>query len=192
MHTTAWILRFLAVFTLALPAIASCDSGSGSNCTTKSANLDAWTVHDFDFHSYRRWHNPSHYSAMGFVNFTLENPVLDYKPVCSAQSDWLTLFFFGEIVYDCVGGPEGDKASFTFNRGTGELRINQTWNCPGDDAQFDAHGSVMLDLDCQNVYWKNPDWEPNGEPPYEYYATRTVTCDWVTVPAPVEEVSRVA
>lgn len=184
MHTTTWIARLLAGITLALPATAC---GGDTNCTSESPKLDAWTVRNFDFHSSYIFSTPSHQNSWGYVNFTLENPVLDYKPICSASSNWLSQFFYGEIVYDCVGGPEGDKATFTYSRPKNELRINQTWHCAGENSRFEAEGGVKLDLDCEEEFWQNPDWDMG-----EFYSTRTVTCNFVTVPAPIEEVRGVA
>jgi hypothetical protein len=38
--------------------------------------------------------------------------------------------------------------------------------------------------------WQNPDWRDEG--PYEFYSTRYVTCEPVTVDVPVDEIGGIS
>lgn len=177
----SWIAH-LAGFALALPATVS------GGCIAQSRKLKSWTVRHFDFHADYIFSTPSHQNSWGYVNFTLENSVLDYKPICSAQSDQLQDFFYGNVIYSCQGVPHGDKATFTFNRANNHLHINQTWHCPGasstyPDSVFDARGGANLLLSCTDCKWQNPDWQMG-----EFYSTESITCDHVTVPVPIREI----
>lgn len=173
----------LAGAALALPATTD----DATSCTAESSRVKEWTVRDFDFHASYVFTTPAHQNSWGYANFTLENPVLDYKPICSAQSNWLNDFFYGSVVYDCKGGPEGNEATFTYSRPSGDLRINQTWHCPDENSRFEAEGGVKLDLDCEEEKWQNPDWDMG-----ELYSSRTITCAHVTVAAPIDEIRGVA
>ncbi|UNI20503.1 hypothetical protein JDV02_006583 [Purpureocillium takamizusanense] len=159
-----------------------------NRCTSQSTKVTAWTVHDFDFHSSEMFTTPAHQNSWGYVNFTLSNPVVSYRPVCSAQSNQLSDFFYGNFIYNCdVPAGSGDKASFTFSRASSELKLNQTWNCPGEGSRFDARGGVILNLTCTTTNWQNPDWKPG-----QFYSSRNVDCHKVTVKAPIKEMSGVA
>lgn len=147
-----------------------------------------WTVENFDFHASYLFSTPSHQNSWGYVNFTLANAALDYKPVCTAASSWLSDFYYGNIIYQCEV-PEsvpGDAASFTFDRPTNNLKVNQTWSCVEEGGRFWAEGGVALDLDCKETKWQNPNWKPG-----QFYSTRDITCTPVTVNAPIETISAV-
>lgn len=170
------IAHVVAGFALALPATVS------GGCPAQSRKLKSWTVSHFDFHADYIFSTPAHQISSGYVNFTLENPVLDYKPICSAQSEQLEEFFYGNVIYSCQGVPDGDKATFTFNRGNNHLHINQTWSCPGQGTVFEAKGGANLLLSCTDCKWQNPDWHPG-----EFYSTEYITCDHVSVPVPIRK-----
>ena len=158
-------------------------------CVDKSQDVALWDVEKFDFHSSYIFTNPAHQNSWGYVNFTLSNPAVDYKPVCSGRSNQLQDFFYGTQVFDCEmpeNAPDGAAATFTFSRPSGELRINQTWPCVDQGARFEAKGGVDLDLNCKDTTWENPDWELG-----QIYSSRTVTCNLVDAQAPIDEMSGV-
>jgi hypothetical protein len=144
-------------------------------------------VRDFDFHAQYYFSSPSHQNSWGYVNFTLEHAVLNYKSVCTAASSQMYDFFYGTVIYNCSVPVPDDAATFTFSRPNGELKINQTWACAEENSRFWAEGGVTLDLNCREEFWQNPDWQSG-----EFYSTRDITCDLVTVPAPIEHLSAVA
>ena len=150
-------------------------------CATKSPALSSWTVTSFDFNASYTFSTPAHQIAGGYVSFTLGNAALDYKPVCSASSDQLEDFFYGNFMYQCDIPVQGDNATFTFSRPDNTLRVNQTWTCDDAGEQFIGQGGVQLDLNCTDKSWQNPDWHAG-----EIYSTRNIACNKVTVPAPIE------
>lgn len=159
---------------------------TASGCTASSTKVSQWTVNDFDFHASYTFSTPAHQNSWGYVNFTLTNPAVNYTPVCSAASDQLSDFFYGNFIYNCEIPNTADKATFTFSRPDNNLRINQTWNCADEGSRFTAQGGVKLNLNCSDTTWQNPDWAPG-----QIYSQRTVTCGKLTVPAPIEEMSAV-
>jgi hypothetical protein len=174
----------LASSAVALPApAASTPSPQPETCLSKSQKAGDWIVEDFDSHSSYLFTTPAHQVSTGYVNFTLANPVLDYKSSCTATSTWLSEFYYGNVVYNCDVPIEGDKASFTWNSPSKELRINQTWSCADEGARFDAEGGVKLNLDCKETYWQNPNWQQG-----QFYSTRFIECGIVTVNAPIETI----
>ncbi|KAJ6443229.1 Carboxylic acid transporter protein [Purpureocillium lavendulum] len=182
------MLSLLTSLLLAGSALAAPTANANANtCTSKSTKVHEWTVHDFDFHSSEVFTTPAHQNSWGYVNFTLSNPVVAYRPVCSASSNQLSDFFYGNFVYKCNVPAQGDAASFTFARPTNELKVNQTWNCPGEGSRFDARGGVNLNLTCTTSTWQNPNWTPGS-----IYSTRNVDCKKVTVKVPIKEMSGVA
>lgn len=124
-----------------LLALATCVSGTPTplspraataSCSDASVHGFAWTVKDFDFHASYIFSTPAHQNSWGYVSFNLSNPAVpDVVASCSAQSSQLSDFFFGTVSYQCTyGGAAGPApATFSFNRPSGELAINQTWTC---------------------------------------------------------------
>ncbi|EHK49163.1 uncharacterized protein TrAtP1_000236 [Trichoderma atroviride] len=161
---------------------------TATGCTASSTKVSKWTVDDFDFHASYTFSTPAHQNSWGYVNFTLSNPALGYTPVCSAASDQLSDFFYGNFVYNCEvpASAAADKATFTFARPTNSLAINQTWHCADEGSRFTAQGGVQLNLTCSDTTWQNPNWQPG-----QIYSQRTVTCGKVTAPATIEEMSAV-
>lgn len=172
---------------LAIPVIPVHDLETRDSCLDHSTKLKLWQVKQFDYHSSVVFSTPAHQNSWGYVNFTLENPAVDYTPVCAAASNQLSDFFYGTVVYDCtVEGaplPDVDAATFTFSRPSGELQINQTWACPDADAAFAAVGGIDLDLNCRDTEWENPDWQQG-----EIYYTRNVDCNLVDAETPITSV----
>jgi hypothetical protein len=156
-------------------------------CVERSQELTHWDVQKFDFHSSYIFTTPAHQNSHGYVNFTLSNPALDRPTICSASSSQLSEFFYGNQIFTCDDVPDGQRATFTYSRSTGDLQINQTWTCPDEQARFSAIGGVTLDLNCKDVEWQNPDWQPG-----QFYSTRTVTCNHVDAQAPIKEISGIA
>lgn len=119
-------------------------------------------------------------NSWGYVNFNLTNPALEYKASCSATSNQLSDFFYGNFPYTCTS-PNGTSAetTFDFSRPSGELNINQTWSCSDQDPQFPvtihAYGQVNLTLDCTDDTYQNPNWTLG-----QIYSNREVKCAPVT------------
>ena len=181
----------LSILFLAGSALAAPTARQENECVKRSMSVTKWDVEQFDFHSSYIFTTPSHQNSWGYSNFTLSNPAVAYKPICSAHSNQLSDFFYGTVSYRCEV-PEGlsalDEASFTYSRPSGALRLDQTWSCPGDDgAWFRAKGGVKLNLTCDEKKWTNPEWKQG-----QIYSTRTITCNLVDAEAPVEELSAVA
>ena len=109
------------------------------DCVAASTRNFAWTVVGFDFHASYIFTTPAHQNSWGYVNFNLSNPALDQPAVCSASSDQLENFFYGDISYDCAspaGAAAPSDATFSFSQPSGLLAVNQTWVCP--DAETPA------------------------------------------------------
>lgn len=177
----------LAGSALALPTITLSARDDDTSCMARGAKVTEWQVHDFDYHASYIFSTPSHQISQGYVNFTLENPAVDYRPVCSASSGQLSDFFYGTMTYQCDVPINGDSASFTFSRPSGELKLEQTWQCAEEGGRFQAKGGVTLELNCEDTGTQvNPDWEMG-----QTYSTRTITCDLVTAPAQITEISAV-
>ncbi|KAH8168577.1 alternaria alternata allergen 1 domain-containing protein [Sarocladium implicatum] len=186
------MLSFVTTLLLAGSALAAPSPepsyGKQPSCMAAGQKVSSWKVENFDYHASYIFTTPAHQNSWGYANFTLSNPALPYKPVCSAQSSQLSEFFYGDFVYDCKV-PEkyaGDEATFTFSRPSGQLNINQTWACPEEGGRFWTEGGVKLKLDCADKTWKNTDWKIG-----QTYSRRTVTCKKVTVKAPIEKISAV-
>jgi hypothetical protein len=184
----------LSIFTtllLAGSALAAPAPGYGKTqptCMAAGQKVTSWKIENFDYHASYIFTTPAHQNSWGYANFTLSNPALPYKPVCTAQSSQLGDFFYGDQVYDCKVPAKyaGDEATFTFSRPSGQLNVNQTWACPEEGGRFWAEGGVKLKLDCEDKTWKNKDWKIG-----QIYSQRTVTCKKVNVKAPVKEIRAV-
>lgn len=186
MHSASLLSSVLALAGTALSLPAPASTPAPETCMSKSTKVSKWTVENFDFHASYTFTTPAHQNSWGYVNFTLSNPVLDYKPVCSAASNWLSDFYYGNIIYNCEVPTQGDQASFTFDRPGNNLRVNQTWNCLEEGGRVIAEGGIKLDLKCEDKTWQNPDWKQG-----QIYSSRTISCAPVTVDAPVETISAV-
>ncbi|CAH0058509.1 unnamed protein product [Clonostachys solani] len=181
------ILSSLLFLGSAVAAPASVElSAEELSCRNASRSILSWNIIDFDFHSSYTFSTPSHQIAGGYVNFTLENAALEYKPVCAASSSQLQDFFYGNAVYDCQVPPSAprDAASFSFNRATGEVLVNQTWVCGDGGGKFTARGGTTFNLTCSDESWQNPDWKDG-----ELYSTRNVSCAKVNGTASINQIS---
>ncbi|KAI5456634.1 hypothetical protein BGZ63DRAFT_395927 [Mariannaea sp. PMI_226] len=173
----------LAGFISASPLLPRYDK---ETCMEKGMKTKNWIVHNFDFHASYIFTSPSHQNSMGYVNFTLENPSLDRQHVCSSVSSQLSDFYYGTQVYECDTPVPGDVATYTFNRPTGELQVNQTWDCLSEGGYIQAQGDVTLKLKCSDSTWKNPHWQSG-----QIYSQRTINCTHVTVNAPITSLEAV-
>ncbi|CAN8103936.1 unnamed protein product [Discula destructiva] len=163
--------------------IAPKSLGALIGCSENSLKGFQWQVMDFDFHASYTFTTPAHQNSWGYASFNLSNAAVpDIVASCSAQSDQLQDFFYGTPSYQCTvaGTPGPAPASFTFNRPTGELKINQTWTCndqnPKYPTRFSASGSTNLTLACNTTTWQNPNWQ-NGE----IWSDTEVKCGLTTV-----------
>jgi len=164
-------------------APANDQNGAVDECTLNSVGNLEWTVHDFRYHASYIFTTPAHQNSWGYVDFMLANPSIKYRARCSAQSSQLQDFFYGDMVYWCSVPVSGDDVSFTFSRPNGELKINQTWHCPGEGSRFEAEGGVTLNLTCTDTQQRNENWKVG-----EIYSTQEIMCDNVTVQAPMKAV----
>jgi len=180
MYSYSFLAALFAASASALPA---------SSLSSKVAAADACSdvqvlnVKDFAFNASYIFSTPAHQNSWGYASFRLGNRVLDYKPTCSAASDQLEDFFYGDFIYECdlpkAAGPV-DKATFTFDRPNGQLLINQTWQCEDDGIRFTGYGGVKLNLTCNTTTWKNKHWKEG-----EIYSREDVLCNHVDAQAPI-------
>ncbi|OAQ62156.1 hypothetical protein VFPPC_07178 [Pochonia chlamydosporia 170] len=184
------MLRLLTTLLLAGAALAApstLDLRAPEKCTQKSTKTKAWAVKDFDYHASYIFTTPAHQNSWGYVNFTLENPSLKYKAQCSAASNQLDVFFYGNFVYNCTEDVPGDAATFTFSYPAEELKVNQTWACPGEGSRFWAQGGAKFNLKCTDKSWQNPDWKMG-----QTYSTRFINCNHFDAPVPIESIQAIA
>lgn len=133
MHRFTVFLLTIAPFVWGSPT-ASRNTSAG--CSKTSFGNLKWTVEKFDFRASYIFTTPAHQNSWGYANFNLSNNALpDVLATCSAQSDQLSDFFYGDLPYTCTidGEPGPAPARFTFSRPSGELDINQTWTCDDVD-----------------------------------------------------------
>jgi hypothetical protein len=97
-------------------------------CTQASLKRTEWEVKGFKYHSSIIYTVPSHRVASGTVNFTLTNLALPFTMGCSAVSDQMSDFFYGNLWYQC-SGPSGNSAQFQFDKSSGRVDIQQRWQC---------------------------------------------------------------
>jgi hypothetical protein len=128
MRSTLFLL--LAPLALASPIVLEARNTTKS-CMARSPSMTEWQLEDFDFHASYVFSTPSHQNSWGYVSFTAVNPVHDTRTKCSAQSNRLNDFFYGDVEYACE--TDGDRnlgvAKFTFDRPSGEVTMEQTWYC---------------------------------------------------------------
>ncbi|KAG8406420.1 hypothetical protein J3459_012163 [Metarhizium acridum] len=171
MHVSATSLVTLALAGQALSRAAD------KVCTAASATTLLWRITGFEYRD-ERVAIASSQVNYGLANFTLQNSALSHKTTCTGLSTRSPNFFTGDTAYDCAVLPDdkGDLSSFTFDRATGLLRINQTWVCERDGSRFGGQGHVKLDLKCgENQSVSNSPLGGN-------YSDRAVVCDKVDVP----------
>lgn len=127
----------LAVPALAVPsrtaprAIATCEADVENN-------FRGWNLLDFQYGGSYQFTTPAHQNGFGSVSFNVSNTAtvaVPYTVPCSAESDVREGSFFGNIIYSCpVPNPTTGAVSFTYDRYSGALALNQTWTC--DDEEY--------------------------------------------------------
>jgi len=99
--------------------------------TTAAAIPDVlWTIRNFDFHASYIFTTPAHQNSWGYVNFTLASNLVSYTTSCTANSNRLNDFFYGETAYACAPADEaplGAAANFKFDRPNGRLYVEETF-----------------------------------------------------------------
>lgn len=111
--------------------------GDGPSCSplptcAQQAASSKWVLEGFDYHAEYIFTTPAHQNSHGYVNFDLWNTAVPYTATCSATSDQLTDFFYGNQWYPCTlpsTAPAGAAVGFRFNRPTGELDVKGTIMC---------------------------------------------------------------
>lgn len=172
----------------AAPALAAPLEPRGA-CST---SFSGWTIHDLTYDASYIFTTPAHQNSWGNVRFNVSNPAIDYQVACSGASSQLQDFFYGQQVYGCtVPEGSGGKATFTFNRASGEVAFNQTWYCREDPqypARFNAGGAATAELDCTDSGTVvNTNWTMG-----QIYSTRIVACKPVTLPMKADWINAVA
>lgn len=138
--------RFLASFLLAASAVLgrpasleitdAGDTTTTNGCPTCASAFTEWTITDLEYHASYIFSTPAHQNSWGYVSFNVTNPAVPYVVPCTAASSQLSDFFYGTMIYECpVPAGSGGALTFTYNRPTGELALNQTWICR-DDPQY--------------------------------------------------------
>ncbi|KAG6010719.1 hypothetical protein E4U43_008543 [Claviceps pusilla] len=177
----------LAAAALAAPPPAPMATPETHSCTQKSSHAREWHVKDFEFYASYIFTTPAHQNSWGHVNFTLENPALNFVSQCEGSSNQLTDFFYGNFAYNCAQKLPSADTSFTFSRPTGELVINQSWACVSEGSRFWAGGSANLTLNCKDETWQNPEWKMG-----QTYSSRTITCDHLHTDVQVSSMAGIA
>ncbi|OAA35418.1 hypothetical protein NOR_07997 [Metarhizium rileyi] len=118
-------------------------------CTVETVNAFVWRITGFEYRS-EQYQDHVSKVAYGLANFTLENSALSYRTRCTALSTRAPDFFTGDTAYRCAARPDApsDVSSFSFDRSTGLVAINQTWVCDKDGSRYAGRGEVRLALSC--------------------------------------------
>src|SRR5687767_900631 len=67
---------------LGLPNPSASYGNKQPSCMAAGQKVSSWKVENFDYHASYIFTTPAHQNSWGYVNFTLSNPALNYKPVC--------------------------------------------------------------------------------------------------------------
>lgn len=121
-----------------MPLLHARQNSTTKSCTAQSPRTTEWQVEDFDFHANYIFSQPAHQNSWGYVSFTLVNAVHDASVNCSAATDRINDFFYGDVEYECdTAGTNSDigETKFAFDRASGKLALEQSWYCR-DDPQF--------------------------------------------------------
>ena len=154
-------------------------------CSLSSSKSITWTIRDFAYRGVYENTTPAHQDAHGSANFTLENTALSYETECKAAGTRLPDFLYGETVYQCAvkQGEPTDRTAFTVSvsrngaDGVFALKINQTWGCGTEGAQFSGVGAADLHVKCDDKTYTNKHWAMG-----ETYSKREVTCGTASTP----------
>ncbi|KAH6683567.1 hypothetical protein F5X68DRAFT_22816 [Plectosphaerella plurivora] len=186
------LFLLLAPLALASPVILEARNTTKS-CMARSPGMTEWELEDFDFHASYIFSTPSHQNSWGNVTFTAFNSVHNTRTRCSAKSNRLNDFFYGEVEYACDTNGDANlgAAKFTFNRPSGEVTMEQTWYCHDNPnfppARFTAKGDVVTQLKCEETTFENGNWTMGSS-----FSQRDITCELVDVVVPVKELTGIA
>ncbi|OAQ97870.1 hypothetical protein LLEC1_05962 [Akanthomyces lecanii] len=138
----------------------------------------SWTIH------WVLWAGLVHRKyEVGATSYPWPNATLRRRNLaCSAASNWLSDFYYGNVDYRCTDpatGQQTQRGTFSYSRPATTLAINQTWDCP-EGSRFWAEGSAVLDLRCDETMYQNPNWTMG-----QIYSNRVITCDKLTQPVPI-------
>lgn len=117
---------------------------NNTGCSDTSFGGFKWGISDFVFNSSIIFTTPAHQNSWGYVNFDVLNPAVSADDgagasfaVCSAASNRLSQFFYGDQQYSCTSGSVDRRSTtFDFNLSSGMLRLNESWVCSDVDPQF--------------------------------------------------------
>jgi len=186
-------MQLLSTLLLLAPALASpvARRQEEPTCSQESFKVPEWTLTGFDYHASYTFTTPAHQNSWGYISFNVSNPVLDYEVACSAASNQLSDFFYGDQVYNC-SPPEGQSAttSFTWSYPERALTLNQSWTCnddPSYPARFTAWGDAVANLTCEETSWQNSNWTLG-----QIYSKRNIKCGIITLPTPVKAIAAIA
>ncbi|KAM4062048.1 alternaria alternata allergen 1 domain-containing protein [Hirsutella rhossiliensis] len=183
-------MRSLLASTLVLAGSAiAAPAPAPQTCTSDSVAVSEWSVSDFEYHASYVFTTPAHQNSAGTVNFSLTNAAVPYTAQCFAASTQLQDFFYGNVPYKCTlpAANSADEVTFTFNRASGELKLEHSWNCASENSRFKASGGANVGLKCHEQETKNDKWQMGQE-----YSRREISCDRVTLKVPITEKSGVA
>ena len=134
----SFLLLLAPLAALASPLLVTRQSQNRTqSCAARSPRVSQWQLEDFDFHAEYIHSTPAHQNSWGYVSFDLVNSVLGSRANCSGSSNRLSDFFYGEIEYECeyLEGHEATSSLFTFDRASGDVKIEQRWEC-NENPQF--------------------------------------------------------
>ncbi|KAK7408536.1 hypothetical protein QQX98_009297 [Neonectria punicea] len=177
----------LATSAIAAPTFSIIPRAGEQSCMAKGSKVNSWNVHDFTFEASHTFTSPEKSVYSSKASFELENKALSYKAKCSARSQSKD-FFTGDVTYNCKGSVEGDSASFRFDHNSGVLAIEQSWSCAKEGGRYEAKGNTTLHLTCKDSAYKNPNYKAGKSGLYSHHL---ISCEPVTIKAPVTEMSAV-
>ncbi|TAQ90958.1 hypothetical protein B7494_g710 [Chlorociboria aeruginascens] len=148
--------------------------------TILCAEPPVFTLHNIAYSAEEIYTTPAHLAvSQGFMAFNLTSTAVAYSTNCSAVSDMIPSFYYGNIVYQCdpLPGPAPVIASnFTYDEPTGQFSVNQTWNCDDGHNSYSyfASGTGSVNLTCEEESYYNANWTEGG--PNPIYRELTTTC----------------
>jgi hypothetical protein len=110
------------------------DSSRGS-CKNKCAQTTQgnfqWKITGLDYHASYVFSTPSHQNSWGYINFNLTNPAVGITVPCSASSNRLSDFFYGDQWYRCAVPSGVSNVPYVAFRYFVQswIEVNQTWTC---------------------------------------------------------------
>ena len=121
----------------AIPAhkVVARDSNPGCTADSFSSGFE-WTISNVVYNTSIVQTTPAHQIPNGVVQFNLTNPALTYTAACVGYSTQLSEFFYGDIIYTCTEPSDATTTTFTFNAGTSQLNVNQSWVCSDESAEY--------------------------------------------------------